>query len=460
MRGILILAFSCFCSQAFAQHTESQLDSLFNKLYTEGKFNGNVLVAEKGQVLYQRSFGMASLDQKRPLNKESIFELASVSKQFTAMGIMILKKKGALSYEDSLRKFFPELPYEQITIRHLLNHTSGLPDYMELFEEYWDSSKIATNRDMIGLLAQYKPKILFNPGEKYEYSNTGYALLASIIEKASGKSYGKFLDEAIFKPLKMSNTLVLSRRFDNKVPENYAYGYVKQKTDSTFILPDEHPDYKAFVKALDGIQGDGTVNSTTGDLFLWDRALHDQALLTQEEWFEALQTPVLKNGKKSFYGFGWMVDSSKTFGRIMNHSGSWPGYNTFIERHTDNDKTFILLSNMERGSLPYIAIRRILYHLQNNQPQPAIKLSADSLKQYKGKYTLAPDFVLTIWVENEKLLAQATGQTSFILTPEKTDWFIIPEVSAKIQFIRNDTGLVRSLVLYQNGQEVPGEKTE
>lgn len=288
MRGILILAFSCFCSQAFAQHTESQLDSLFNKLYTEGKFNGNVLVAEKGQVLYQRSFGMASLDQKRPLNKESIFELASVSKQFTAMGIMILKKKGALSYEDSLRKFFPELPYEQITIRHLLNHTSGLPDYMELFEEYWDSSKIATNRDMIGLLAQYKPKILFNPGEKYEYSNTGYALLASIIEKASGKSYGKFLDEAIFKPLKMSNTLVLSRRFDNKVPENYAYGYVKQKTDNTFILPDEHPDYEAFVKALDGIQGDGTVNSTTGDLFLWDRALHDHALLTQEEWFEAL----------------------------------------------------------------------------------------------------------------------------------------------------------------------------
>ena len=115
----------------------------------------------------------------------------------------------------------------------------------------------------------------------------------------------------------------------------------------------------------------------------------------------------------------------------MNHSGSWPGYNTFIERHTDNDKTFILLSNMERGSLPYIAIRRILYHLQNNQPQPAIKLSADSLKQYKGKYTLAPDFVLTIWVENEKLLAQATGQTSFILTPEKTDWFIIPELVPK-----------------------------
>ena len=201
-----------FCIGSYAQDRVAQIDSLFAPVTGKPAFNGNVLIAEKGNIIYQKSFGKADLEKNLPLNSESVFELASVSKQFTAMGIMILKKQNKLSYDDSLRKFFPELPYHNITVLQLLQHTSGLPDYMPLFNEHWDSTKIAVNSDIIKLLSQYKPDTLFAPGAKWEYSNTGYALLASIIEKVSGKKFGEFLRKNIFEPLGMKRTQVYCRR--------------------------------------------------------------------------------------------------------------------------------------------------------------------------------------------------------------------------------------------------------
>src|SRR5688572_5558074 len=193
MKRLVLLICIIISSVASAQTKTTQIDSFLSKLHKDDKFYGNVLVAEKGEIIYQGSFGKANIAADKDLNSSSIFELASVSKQFTAMGIMLLKKQGKLNYDDTLRKYFPELPYYTITVRHLLNHTSGLPDYMELFGKYWDSSKIAVNKDMIELLARHRPAVNFNPGERWEYSNTGYALLASIIEKASGKEFGKYL---------------------------------------------------------------------------------------------------------------------------------------------------------------------------------------------------------------------------------------------------------------------------
>ena len=199
-----------------AQQKAASLDSLFTNLHREGKFYGNVLIAEKGVPVYEKSFGLADEQTKRPLDKETVFELASVSKQFTAMGIMMLQKAGKLNYDDSLGKYIPELPYHHISIRNLLNHTSGLPDYMALFDLAWDLKRIATNKDMIEQLIQYKPAILFEPGMKYEYSNTGYALLASVIEKVSGMPYGDYLQKNICKPLKMTRTRVYRRRYENR----------------------------------------------------------------------------------------------------------------------------------------------------------------------------------------------------------------------------------------------------
>jgi CubicO group peptidase (beta-lactamase class C family) len=191
------------------------------------QFNGTILVAEKGKPIYQQALGYADYNSKRMLNDSSVFELASVSKQFTAMGIMILKDRKLLSYENNIKKYFPQLPYDNITIRNLLTHTSGIPSYEDQFEKNWDRKKIAFNKDIIDMLVQRHDTLFFQPGTKWKYSNTGYALLASIIEKVSGMSYNDFMAVNIFKPLGMNHTFIYnSRRTTKKVPDNYALGFV------------------------------------------------------------------------------------------------------------------------------------------------------------------------------------------------------------------------------------------
>jgi len=152
-----------------------QLDSLFNALFKQKMFNGNVLIADKGKMIFEKSYGLANEKTGQKINHQTIFELASVSKQFTAMGIVLLEKQGKLNYDDKISKYIPELAfYGNISIRNLLNHTGGLPDYMEIFEEKWDKTKFATNQDIVDVFAKYRPKVIFQPGEKYQYSDTGY----------------------------------------------------------------------------------------------------------------------------------------------------------------------------------------------------------------------------------------------------------------------------------------------
>jgi CubicO group peptidase (beta-lactamase class C family) len=329
---------------SFAQDRVAIIDSVVNNLFKSERFNGNILVAEKGNVLYNKSFGIANESTKELLNESSIFELASVSKQFTAMAIVILKEKGKLSYEDKISTFLPQLSnYKNVTIKHLLNHTGGLPDYMDLMDSLFDKRKIATNKDIVDLFAKHNPKILFEPNTKWEYSNTGYAFLASIIEKVSGLSYGDYLQKAIFKPLEMNNTFVYTRRFAPKKISNYAFGYIYSDSLKKYILPDELEETKMVIW-LDGIVGDGTVNSTVNDLLKWDRALYTEKLVSSESKKEIFSAVELNNKSKRDYGFGWALSDDETYGKIVNHSGGWPGYKTFIERHIDNDKTIIVLS--------------------------------------------------------------------------------------------------------------------
>jgi CubicO group peptidase (beta-lactamase class C family) len=437
----------------------AQLDSFFTKAYDDGKLNGNVLIAEKGEVLYQKSFGKADRKQNKDLDAESVFELASVSKQFTAMGVMLLVQQGKLKYEDSLRKFFPELPYHNITIKHLLQHTSGLPDYMAELMKNWDETKIATNNDVIAILAKNKPAVAFAPGDKWEYSNTGYALLASIIEKASGKTFHDYLQSTIFTPLEMKNTQVFCRRFEKRSLDNYAYGYVMKPGTNDYYLPDSLPEVASMVYCLDGIQGDGTVNSTTGDLLKWDRALYTEKLLPKAALEEAFRPGVLNNGDSTAYGYGWAVAKNKQFGNIVNHSGGWPGYVTFIERHTSNDKTIIILQNNGLPAPSIGAIRNILYGIETSKPQE-VKVTAEELKQYVGDYELAPEFILSITVSGTKIFAQATGQVATEIFKEKENVYFLKVVEAKLEFEKDSSGKVAAVTLFQNGEEIKGKKIE
>ncbi len=189
----LSVVFLFSCDQGVLNKRIDLIDQYLQGQAEFFNFNGNVLIAEKGKVLYQKSFGLADYSTGQVLNDSSVFELASVSKQFTAMGILILKGQGKLDLTDTLRHFLPELPYSNITLHHMLTHTSGLPDYFEIMTSLWDQDKIAVNQDVIDLLVKEKPEIYFEPGTQWEYCNTAYLLLASIIERVSGMTFKDFM---------------------------------------------------------------------------------------------------------------------------------------------------------------------------------------------------------------------------------------------------------------------------
>uniref|UniRef100_UPI0040492B4D serine hydrolase domain-containing protein n=2 Tax=Flavobacterium sp. TaxID=239 RepID=UPI0040492B4D len=398
----------------FAQKSKTELlDSLFTALEAKKAFNGNVLIAEQGNVIFEKSYGLADEATKRPLNATTIFELASVSKQFTAMGIVLLQKKGKLKYDDLVSKYIPELDfYGPITVRHLLHHTGGLPDYMDLFENEWDKAKFATNQDIVNLFAKQKPKAVFAPNEKFEYSNTGYALLGLIIEKVSKKSFGDYLNEAIFKPLKMKNTFVYRSRFAPQKIENYALGYVDDGMGNKVLTDSFGKEFYTYY--LDGIVGDGMVNSNAGDLLIWDRALYANQLVDEKDKVLLFNGTKTNDGEMTKYGFGWIVLDHDKYGKVANHSGGWAGYTTFIERQLTHDKTIILLQNNSTSytKIPSTEVRKILHgeKLESKQLKPIVHQEAD-LKQYLGTYANAEfPLKLTVFQEGTTLMVQATGQ--------------------------------------------------
>jgi CubicO group peptidase (beta-lactamase class C family) len=347
---------------SFAQSRIQKIDQLIDSLILQQKFNGNILIAERGEIIYERSYGVANEATNEKLNRNSIFELASCSKQFTAMGIVILKENGKLDLNDKISQYIPELSiYSEISIKNLLHHTGGLPDYMLIMDTVWDKSKIATNDDIIKIFSKHQPEVLFEPNTKHEYSNTGYVLLASIIERVSGLSYADFLEKFIFKPLEMRNSFVYNRRLSPRKIENYAFGYIFIKSQNKYVLPDDFERTK-MVYWLDGVVGDGTVNSNVIDLLKWDRALYSTKLVSNESIQEIFSNGHLNDGSIGKHGFGWRIVDTKEFGRIAKHSGGWPGYMTYIERNIDSDKTIIVLQNHCNVTIPADEIRSILYN--------------------------------------------------------------------------------------------------
>jgi len=443
------------------QNKIAVIDSVLTTLYSCDKLNGNVLIAEKGQIVYSKSFGLANETTKTKLNENSIFELASLSKQFTAMGIMILKEKGKLKLDDKISKYLPELSiYPNITIRNILNHTGGLPDYLKLMDSLWDKSKIATNKDVIGLFAKYQPKALFEPNTKFDYSNTGYVLLGSIIERCSGISYGQFLKKVIFDPLGMKNTFVYTRRFAPKKINNYAFGYQYSETLRKYMLPDDLEESK-FVVWLDGVVGDGAVNSTTLDLLIWDRALYTTKLVSNQSLNEIFSPDILNNNTKTDYGFGWSIDSSTDFGKIVWHSGAWPGYVSYIERDITNDKIIVILTNHYKRINYVQTLRNAIY----NKPLPKlvirkeIHLPIDSLRKFEGVYVVDSGFEMNVFIKDGLLYLQSTGQTKFLLTPESGQSFFIKVFDdTQIQFEKNKKGEITELSLLEGGNETKAKK--
>lgn len=324
---VLLLSFIIqisFISNTAAQNKAAELDDLMKHYYSNGIFNGTVLVSEDGKAIYRKAFGYSNNETKQKLTPESSFDLASVSKQFTAMGIMILKEKNKLSYDDKLIKYFPEFPAyaKDIKIRNLLNHTSGLPHY----DDYNDRDNLS-NSEVLKILID-RDQLDFKTGEKYTYNNSGYVMLGLIIEKISGQSLSEFLKENIFDPLKMKNTLVYN---DSKIKiKNRAIGYNRLGDIDDFKI--SHI-------------GSTGMFSNVDDLFLWEQSLYTQKLILKKTWDEAFIGAVLNNGSVFNYGFGWKINYENGQ-KSVEHGGSQFGYRTFIKKNLTKNYSYILLTNI------------------------------------------------------------------------------------------------------------------
>jgi CubicO group peptidase (beta-lactamase class C family) len=334
---IAIMALSLVSCAPYARKPElsGEIDTVFKAYGQSGDPGACVSVIKIGQELYSKGYGLANLEERMPVTTATDFRLASVTKQFTAMAIMMLADRGKLSFDDSLARVLPGTPayLQGIRIRHLLNHTSGIVDYESLIP---DSQTVQVlDRDVLALLSTVDTTY-FPAGSKFQYSNSGYALLSLVVEALSHQSFAEFLKENIFDPLGMAHTLAYEQGIST-VP-NRAYGY--SRTDSGFVRTDQ--------SVTSAVLGDGGIYSSVDDLFKWDQVLYTGNLVRASTLQQAFTPATLNDGSSTTYGFGWFIEPYRGVPSIY-HAGSTRGFRNAILRFPGQHLTIIILTNRNEG---------------------------------------------------------------------------------------------------------------
>lgn len=334
------------------------VDSFFNAISSKNEFNGTVLVTVKDQIIYKKAFGYANFSTRDTLTENSIFQLASVSKQFTAVSIMMLQEQGLISYNDEVTKFFPDFPYKGITVKLLLSHRSGLPNYMYFCDEFYkNKSEPLTNMGMLDLMIKNKPPEYFPPDKKFNYCNTNYCILAAIVEKVSKVSFASFVTDRIFKPIGMHYSYI-----GNKDSAKYAQ-YVAAGHDEN-----NKPikwDY------MDGILGDKGVFSCVNDLNKWDLALYSGKIIKETTLAKAMEPANSDMIGSRNYGYGWRIKFLADQTPLFYHGGWWKGYNTYFMRNPKDHSSIIILSNKVNWS--FNSITSFIPRFYNQKPTKEIE---------------------------------------------------------------------------------------
>ncbi|PYP85444.1 MAG: serine hydrolase [Blastocatellia bacterium AA13] len=438
---LILVSFAC-ASLAVAQDLTPKFEEYMNGLMKQGKFSGSVLIARDGAVLFSKGYGMANLELDVLNTPETKFRLGSITKQFTATAILLLQERGKLSVQDPLCKYITDCPaaWSEVTIHHLLSHTGGIPNFTN-FADYQKTMMIPTTVE--SLIARFKDKPLdFKPGEKWDYSNSGYVLLGYIIEKASGMSYEEFLRKNIFDPLKMMNS-------------GYDHHATILKNRATGYEPRGNKVLNASYIDMTIPHGAGALYSTVGDLLLWDQALYGEKLLSKKS-LDAMFTPVKDN-----YGYGWFIN--KQFNRShIGHDGGINGFNTSISRYPEQKLTVVVLTNLAGSNPQRVAhdFAAIAFGETYEIPheRTAIKVDSKILDTYTGKYELTPQTILTITNDDGRLMLQASGQGKIELFAESEIKFFLKVVDAQITFVKDDKGAVNQLVFHQ-GRDLIAKRT-
>ena len=425
------------------------MENLARALKEKDGFNGAWLYAEHGEIVSKGVLGFRDPEDTLPITEDTIFQLASVSKTFTAAAVMLLVRQGLLSTEDEITKYFPEIPYPGVTVRHLLNHTSGIPDYFDdadWFIRIWkEENRVPGNDEILRFLRETEAKPYFAPGEGLHYSNTGYNLLALLVERLSGVAYEEFLRRNVFESAEMSSTRCCHIRRDGVPFENYARATV---FDEGKCVADVDSAEDGDVVAFDGLNGDDYVYTTIFDMLRWDRALREGKVLTLEEQQRMYTPGKLNNGSDAVYdegdglgyGFGWAVGRDEAFGLVVSHSGGMPGVATWFERFIDADRVLVILSCRD-----YRDIRAYLSYwdgmeaiVRDREPEPVVSIEDIVIKDpdrskwesFCGKYEHPEDadfIVDEVFMRDGELYASALDEDgdrlSFRLYPVGEDEF-------------------------------------
>lgn len=323
---------------------ESPYHAAFRKLHEAGQFNGAVLISKGDTVLLDAYFGDADKLEGTRLTANSLYRLASVSKTITSAAVLSLVDARKLSLDDPVQKFLPTFPYSDITVRHLLQHSSGLPEYIFGVGDYWkDRTAMMTNRDVLQWLVETKPELAFTPGQSWDYSNTGYALLPLLVEAVTKERYAAYLRRAVFAPAGMRSSYHISelRPAERaRVARGHGFDY----GSGADVRADRHPVLGAEF-AVDSVYGPGDVFSTTRDLLAFDQALKAGKVVSPTLQAEAYASMQLPGGSPAGYGLGWQVGKSDPTGRIIHHHGQSDGYRTRYYRFVDRGITVVTLQN-------------------------------------------------------------------------------------------------------------------
>lgn len=544
--GILLLLFSIASFAQPLSKADKQLITAFDTLLS-AKFKkedpgATVLVSRKGQVIYQKGFGMADMELKVPMRAEMVFRIGSISKQFTAVAILQLMEKGKLSPQDDIKKFIPDYPTHgyTITVEHLLTHTSGIKSYtgMSSFD-----SIMNMHMKPLEMIAYFKNQPMdFAPGTQWNYNNSGYFILGYIIEKVSGLTYEEYVKENLFKPAGMTNSAYGN---DTRIITNRAKGYQQGKEGYENARP----------LSMTLPYAAGSLVSTVEDLWKWNQAVHAYKLVSKESLQKAFTDYKLTNGKPTKYGYGWGFNEVQGAATI-EHSGGINGFVTdalyiptqdifiaifancdcrsldmegpqlaaltmgkaYIQKEIAIDaataKEYIAVYENETGEQRFITVEgnqvfsqrgggnkfklkayekdgfffenslstigfirnaggqvdKLEFKSRNeksdwkrtNKPLPekpgVVKTDATLLSAYVGEYELAPNFIMTVTLEGDKMMVQATGQSAIQVFAETATKFFPKEIDAKIEFFKDAAGKVTHLVLYQGGRETKGNK--
>ena len=436
----VLLTASCFAQDKKPSADVTRMEQII-QAYVPSRFMGSVLVAQDGKVLLDKGYGFANLEWDVPNTPTTKFRLGSITKQFTAASILLLEERGKLKVEDPVKKYMPNAPaaWDKITIFHLLTHTSGIPSFTG-FSDYESHETQAMTPGKLVEWFRDKP-LEFEPGTKWNYSNSGYVLLGYLIEKISGQSYSDFVQQNIFTPLGMkdsgydSNSAIIAHR---------AAGYTPGKSG---------PVNAGFVHMSIPFSA-GALYSTTEDLLRWEQGLFGGKVLKAES-LSKMTTPF-----KQDYAFGLGVSTNNGH-KMIAHDGGIQGFNTFLAYYPDDKLVVAVLANLNgpvgqiEGNLAKVAYgEKVVLPTERKE----ITVSPEILKQYVGTYELTPRFSLTITLEDGQLISQGTNQEKVPMFAESETMFFLKLVDAQIEFVKNEKGEVTNLVLHQNGRDVKGVK--